>query len=136
MTTGHSHVVAAYLVAAAFEVVGVAWVVADVYFDRRRARNIVNKRSRMPRSSGRRAWLYGGLVTQRRGPHAAGSYRAEKERRRETWDEVQRGARQAALVEAEVLDMLRGNLVRRLGGPLCVVVGIVVGTVANIASTH
>ncbi|HET8556938.1 MAG TPA: hypothetical protein VFL58_06490 [Gaiellaceae bacterium] len=135
MAIGHSHIVAAYIVAAAFEVVGVAWVVADVYFDRRRARDVVSKRSRMPRSSGRRAWLYGGLVTQSRGPHA-GSYRAEKERRKQTWAGVERGARQAAQVEAEVLDMLRGNLVRRLGGPLCLVVGIVVSTVTNIANTH
>lgn len=34
------------------------------------------------------------------------------------------------------MDILRGNLLRRLGGPLCLVVGIVVGTVANVANTH
>jgi hypothetical protein len=125
-----------YIVAGAFEVIGVAWVVADVYFDRRRARKIVRARSHMPRSPGRRAWLHGGLGNQRRGPQVASSYRAENERRKETWLEVERGARQAAQVEAEVLGMLRGNLFRRLGGPLCLVVGIVVGTIANIANTH
>lgn len=113
-----------------------AWVVADVYLDRRRARDIVAERNRLPRPPGRGRWIYGRLTSQRRGPHSASSYRESKERRKQEYAEVQHGARKAALVEAEILDMLRGNLVRRLGGPLCLVVGIVVGTVANIANTH
>jgi hypothetical protein len=133
---GQSHIVAAYIVAASFEVVGVAWVVADVYFDRRHARHIVAERSRLPRPPGRGRWIYGGLTSQRRGPRSASSYRESKERRKQEYAEVQHGARKAALVETEILDMLRGNLVRRLGGPLCLVIGIVLGTVANIANTH
>lgn len=125
-----------YLVAGAFEVVGVVWVVGDVYLDRRRARKIVAEHNRLPRPPRRGGWIYGGLTSQRRGPHSASSYRARKERRSQEYAEVQHGARKAALVEAEIVDILRGNLVRRLGGPVCLVVGIVVGTVANIANTH
>jgi hypothetical protein len=126
----------AYIVAGAFEVVGVAWVVGDVYFDRRRARDIVAERARLPRPPGRGRWIYGGLTNQRRGPHSASSYRETKDRRKQEYAEVQHGARKAALVEAEIVGTLRGNLVRRLGGPLCLVAGIVIGTAANIANTH
>ncbi len=52
-----------YIVAGAFEVVGVAWVVGDVYFDRRRARNIVAERNRLPRPPGRGGWIYEGLTS-------------------------------------------------------------------------
>jgi aromatic ring-cleaving dioxygenase len=98
-----------YIVAGAFEVVGVAWVVGDVYFDRRRARNIVAERNRLPRPPGRGRWIYGGLTSQRRGPHSASSYRESKERRKQEYAEIQHEARKTALVEAEILDMLRAK---------------------------
>ncbi|HEY1563378.1 MAG TPA: hypothetical protein VGF72_01705 [Gaiellaceae bacterium] len=127
-----------YIIAGAFEVVGVVWVVVDVYFDRRRARGIAARRSGLPSRPRGRGLIYEDIASDEiaRHPTSATSYRILKRRRTSLSNEIQRGARRAALVEAEVLNMLRGNLVRRLGGPACLVVGIVVGTVANIANTH
>lgn len=134
----------AYIVAGLFEIAGVSWVVADVVLDRRRAREIVSQRSGayVPSPPTPRAMLMQDIEDRslERDPNSGRSRMILRQRRDREQRELQRIALGSASAEREfretVADMLRGNLVRRLRGPACLLIGIVLGTVANIANTH
>jgi hypothetical protein len=134
----------AYIVAGAFEFVGVVWVVGDVYFDRRRAREIAGRRygSGAPRSPGPRAWIYEAMDdnTIQRDPTSAHARMLVERREGQARADLNRVASRSLLADVEfrdaLVDVLRGNIFRRLGGPTCLLIGIVLGTVANIANTH
>lgn len=106
--------VAAYIVSAILEVAGIALVVSDVRADRRRAQELMEK----PRP---------GYVP----PYPR--------RRQQTFEQVELQRTAEANAEAvsdllsEMVDMLRGDIWRRLRGPGLVALGILVGTGANIA---
>jgi hypothetical protein len=135
----------AYIVAGLFEIAGVAWVVADVRMNRRRAREMAAMRfghTGIPFGPIGRGWIYEAMDDEevRRNPTGATAYRIAKRRRGQARADLNRIARRSALADLAfrdaLVDLLGGNLFWRLGGPACLVIGIALGTVANIANTH
>jgi hypothetical protein len=136
-------IVALYLIAAACEISGIGFVVFDVWTDRKHARELVaaDSRTYVPRPPGPRAWIYEQIEESsiRRDPNSAHAQMIIRQRKEKQEREIQQIAIGSAQAEAELLealaDMLRGNLFRRLLGPALLVVGVVVGTVGNIAAS-
>jgi hypothetical protein len=138
--------IGAYVLSGLLEIVGIGLVVLDVRGDRSRARDLLDEQrpDYVPSKEMARASINLQLDEQaiRQNPsgmEAQGIYRRRAQEAERDLRRQQQIASGSARAEAELLraiaDMLAGkSLFRRLIGPVLVMIGIVVGTAANLAA--
>jgi hypothetical protein len=139
--------VAAYVISAALEIVGIGLVILDVRGDRDRARALLDEprpnyvpETQMPRFAINIEFDEDTIRRNPTGPAARSIYQRRARDAEQALRESQAIALGSATAEAELLraiaDMLTGaGLFRRLLGPGLVAIGILVGTAANIAAS-
>jgi hypothetical protein len=130
-----------YLLSAALEIGGIAIVVWDVRIDRHRARALLERPHRSYgvglRGAGvtRREWMDDAMI--RSDPTGPLARHIRQQRREEERRRVERVARASANAETELkqalVDVLLGSK-RRLIGPALLVLGVILGTWANLES--
>jgi hypothetical protein len=139
--------VAAYVISALLEIIGIGLVVLDVRGDRARAQALLEEQRQEyvpppihPRASINEQLDQDTIQRDPSSPQAQGIYRRRVEEAKRDRDAMQQIASGSARAEAELLraiaDTLTGaGLFRRLVGPALVMIGIIVGTAANVAAS-
>jgi hypothetical protein len=132
--------VGAYIVSALLEMAGIAVVIWDVRQDRRQALGFVDRPRRVRVPWQRGSWTMQAAIEDhdiaKGGAYGQMLSRGRSEAAARSVQQVAMGAAQAELETRQAIaGLLRGNFYRRLGGPALVLLGIVIGTAANIAAT-
>jgi hypothetical protein len=124
------------------EVGGVVLVFFDIRADLARARRLATNPggNYVPSTPGARAWIYEQIdeLAIKRDPNGARALRIRQERHTKADRELQQvalsSARGQASLISEIVEALSGNVRRRVAGPVLIVLGVLIGTAANIAA--